>query len=244
MYDEIEIENTPTRWSKETTLLRKKEVFETGAIINALHYPLSNGDIFKLGAKEYILLVQPCNVALRNEGKRSNNFELATLVQILSKEQKSNSEKIPAMNKWVKFPSNYSLKLDVLDLAVFNNDGVCRIKLDKELDEKILFQDSLKTRYEKLRAVHSKCATQLNALQELLDTTGNKQYQFLLKPQITLDSSFKGLPQKPFNKQGNEFNFGIQRVTRLKEPYAAHMLQQFMLYLSRNAFDHDYSKND
>ena len=63
--------------------LQKEEIFYEGDVINALH--LSNGDIFRINKKEYILLCQPCNLALRNNGKRGN-FEHAFLVEVQQKD--------------------------------------------------------------------------------------------------------------------------------------------------------------
>jgi hypothetical protein len=70
------------------------------------------------------------------------------------------------------------------------------------------------------------------------------QLESVLKPTITLNSALKGLPPKPFNRMTNEFNFGIKRIKRLKEPYSTDALQKFMLYLSRNGFDRDYTLKD
>lgn len=50
--------------------LRHKELYIKDNIQNSLHYPLSNGDIFNIQGKEYILLVQPCNISLRKMVKR------------------------------------------------------------------------------------------------------------------------------------------------------------------------------
>lgn len=241
-YDNIEIDNSQARLGRESAELREKEVLENGKIINTLHLPISNGDIFKLCQKEYILLGQPCNLSLR-DGRRANNFELATLVQVVDKKPNSYFEKLPSFDKWVKFAMHYSLKLDVLDLAVFNDDGTCRIRLNEDLTPEVLYYESLEKRYKKLLGVFRKCADRINELQKVLSKSNKiKQFDFLLKPIVTLDSSFKGLPKRPYNSERDEFNFEIQRTGRLKDPYASHMLQQFTYYLSRNAFDHDFSK--
>ncbi len=62
--------------------LRKKELYINSDIQNQLHYPVSNGDIFKIQDKEYILLVQPCNIALRSNGTRDRKYNLGLLVEL------------------------------------------------------------------------------------------------------------------------------------------------------------------
>jgi hypothetical protein len=244
-FDEIKIKDNPVRWNEQTEDLRGKEIFESGDIINTLHYPLANGDIFQLGTKEYILIAQPCNLSFRKGGKRENNFELVSLVQLFPKQKGKYCEQISSLEKWVRFPSNSSIKLDVLDLAAYDDEGICKIQFEKKLQNDLSFHQPALDRYEKLIALYSKCAATLDDLQEILDGSEKRnQYQHLLKPVITLNSSFTGLPRKPYNIQNKEFNFNIKRTKRLKEPYSTHLLQQFMLYLSRNAFEHDISRSN
>jgi hypothetical protein len=60
-----------TPYDKEQIVsLRKREIYIDGKILNELHFPISNGDIFRIEDKNYILLGQPCNLALRSSGKR------------------------------------------------------------------------------------------------------------------------------------------------------------------------------
>lgn len=50
------------------------ENFIKGDIINKLLMPLQNGDVFYVGeGKYYVLLCQPCNIALRSGGKRGGH---------------------------------------------------------------------------------------------------------------------------------------------------------------------------
>ncbi|PHK27270.1 hypothetical protein VF13_41735, partial [Nostoc linckia z16] len=79
---EIDLKDTgynTTIANSQLTELRNSELYLSGDVINKLHLPLTNGDIFEIKGKEYILLVQPCNLALRAEGdncgKRDYNYD-------------------------------------------------------------------------------------------------------------------------------------------------------------------------
>ena len=50
---------------------REREVFEDGVGLNELHSPLACGDVFEFEKKERsILLAQPCDLMIRDDGKR------------------------------------------------------------------------------------------------------------------------------------------------------------------------------
>lgn len=44
-----------------------------------------------------------------------------------------------------------------------------------------------------------------------------------------------------YDSQTRILNMQIKRVRHYKSPYSDDLLQKFMLYLSRNAFDHDFT---
>jgi hypothetical protein len=241
-FEEIKFDQESIIESKQAADLQEKEIFEKGDVINSLHYPLANGDVFLINDKEYILLSQPCNISLRPRGVRSNDYELATLVQIIGEDKGENSVRIKCQNKWVKFAANYSIKFDVLDLAVFNEDGICKINYMKDWDDEVLFHLPLIERFKKLKKQYENCAERIIDIEKILDKAGKKkQYLSLLNPIVTLNSKLK-IPKAVFNKDENSFNFEIQRIKRLKEPYSNDILQKFMLYQSRNAFEHDIAK--
>lgn len=58
------------------------EKFIAGNIINKLHTPLQNGDIFKKGENLFILLCQPCNITIREKGNRSNQYDVGFWVPL------------------------------------------------------------------------------------------------------------------------------------------------------------------
>ena len=51
------------------------ENFVPGEVVNRLLLPLQNGDVFCVNGNDYyVLLCQPCNISLRNGGKRSSDI--------------------------------------------------------------------------------------------------------------------------------------------------------------------------
>ncbi len=59
------------------------------------------------------------------------------------------------------------------------------------------------------------------------------------RPNYSVDE-LPNLPPTPYKILTKTFNFGIQRIKRYKSPYSDDLLQKFMQYLSRNAFEHDF----
>lgn len=242
-FEEIEVENKPSRIGNQAMKLRENELIENDEIINQLHFPLSNGDIFKIGNKEYILLAQPCNLTIRSDGKRGFNFSMANLILLSSKGEQDYFEKLPIdidEFKFLNFSNHLSIRLDILDLAVFNENGDCSINLKVEL-EKTFFHLSLRNRYKYIKKELLECAQTLDLFHKGMKTS--KEYKEIcrfLKPSISLNK-IPGINQNPYILNSLEFKFGIKRVKRLKEPYSTDLLQKFMLYQSRNAFERDYS---
>ena len=63
------------------------ESYIQGTIINGLLTPLQNGDLFCVNDKAYyILLCQPCNLAIRSKGRRANDYDIGFLVPLLDRE--------------------------------------------------------------------------------------------------------------------------------------------------------------
>lgn len=244
-FDEIDIENNPRRWSKQTKVLRDKEIFEDGKIINALHYPLANGDIFQIKSKKYILLAQPCNLSIRSNGRRDYDFEIASLVELATERPNQHFVKVESHDLYIKFSKHFSLKLDVLDLVVFNPEGISKIGLNTQTFDSDLIHNSLMNRFSKIKKTYTKLSKKLCLLEDVVNPSGQKaQLVSFFKPIVTLNSSLSGIESNPYSREANEFNFGIKRIRRLREPYAMDALQKFMLFLSRNGFDHDFSRSD
>jgi hypothetical protein len=142
---EIDLNNTgynSTVPNQQLIELRNSELYLKGDIINKLHLPITNGDVFEIKGKEYILLVQPCNLALRAEaancGRRDYNYDAGMLIplkQIPKDKLSITSEEVKIAEKSDKFyiayfPGFQVVSLEILDLSVFNEDGKTSIDLN------------------------------------------------------------------------------------------------------------------
>lgn len=101
----------------EVINLRRKELFIGQEILNKLHYPLSNGDMFKIEENDYILLGQPCNLALRSSGKRDIRGKLFFDTGFLLELETVTTEYIKNLSK------NQLLNLGIIEQSINNSDN-------------------------------------------------------------------------------------------------------------------------
>jgi hypothetical protein len=234
--------------------LRYKELFIDSSTLNILHFPISNGDIFQINKKEYILLGQPCNLAMRSDGKRGREYDTGFLVELesipketiheYSKEQLAAlglletaeiSSKIYRIARFSKF---LPVSLIPLDLTVFNSDGKAMIEMNKSEYESKIIQESWKLRYKKL---YKEFLDYRNSIVTFKKLKSSNKDSF--KKNIYNGFMFKNYDinnENALNRSGNRITLDIQRISYYREPYSNDLLQQFMLYLSRNAFDRDF----
>tara|TARA_R110002051_G_scaffold325756_1_gene430874 strand:+ start:3730 stop:5514 length:1785 start_codon:yes stop_codon:yes gene_type:complete len=238
--------------------LRKREILIDGRIINELHFPISNGDIFRIEDKNYILLGQPCNLALRTSGKRDIRggqiFSTAFLLELeiventlLSKVSKSQLltmgfiEKTDLTNdksEIVRFPLFKTISLAPLDLTVFNSDGRAKINFNQQTSSLATIQDSWKVRYQQLHKQFSNYKDNIRIFKKL--KSSEKQS---IKESIYYGELFKGFKlnnDNCLNSTSSILTLNIKRIGHYKSPYSADLLQQFMDYLSRNAFERNF----
>ena len=237
--------------------IHSKEVYYEKEIINKLHFPISNGDIFLIGTKNYILLSQPCNLAIRKNGKRNFNYNKAFIVPLINKPSSEDELPItrfgklrstaPDIRTYVDFPNFKTISLDILDLCIYNDDGISTIDLNvTEIKNHLIHYPSLK-RYVK---VHTEYKKQGNAYVAFNDI--KSQLKGELKGKVNILNPFFKTPEcikelklggrNIFNIQKETFDFGIQRTRNYREPYSMDLLQNFMQYLSRNGFDVDFTQ--
>ena len=237
--------------------LRSKEVFFEGKTLNKLHYPIANGDIFQIGTRKYILLVQPCNLTLRSDGRRNYNYDKGIMIplkeiesskvnpitnQIIKNPNITNEKKLCAI-----FPNYKILSLNILDLCVFRDDGKCIIDLKIDnIDGNTLIHSPWKIRYkkvlkefrkhEKVFITHKKLETELTGEHR---NEARRLTPYFNKPYCIKDFSMG--EHKVYNHQNQTLDFKIHRIKHYRERFSMDLLQGFLQYLSRNAFDIDFS---
>lgn len=236
--------------------LQKEEIYYEGDVINALHFPLSNGDIFKIKGKEYILLCQPCNLSIRNDGKRVN-CEHAFLIELQqrnvdfldskSKQALSAYEKIKGCGddnklKIAYFPTFKSVLLTIFDLVVYNKNGMAELYFQAESVPEVIHEPWRK-RYSMIKKELKKYRDVIIALESTqIENKNDRQLlrNFINSPQCMKDIHVKGI--EAYDKAQDAFIFPIERISHYKNTYSMDLLNKFMQYLSRNGFDRDFTE--
>lgn len=278
--------------------LRNSELYLKGDLVNKLHLPISNGDIFSIKGKLFVLLVQPCNLAIRAKdtecGSRSKNYNNAFLIPLreFSKEQLNHTKQevlsptnTPEKVLCAYFPEFKVLSLDYLDLTVFNETGESFINMNiPELDNDVIhfpWKKRYQNIYEKLTEIEGKISAFLYIeksitpkIEEILDNIREltkdlekigkeeraqifEKVKPLKKEKDNLTRNLKVLEESiyslenfdgfnlnhinNYDEKTRTFSFEIKRERHYKSPYSDDLLQNFMLYMSRNAFDHDFT---
>lgn len=278
--------------------LRNSELYLKGDLVNKLHLPISNGDIFNIKGKLFVLLVQPCNLAIRAKdsecGSRSKNYNNAFLIPLreFSKEQLNHTkqEVLSPINTPEKvlcayFPEFKVLSLDYLDLTVFNEMGESFINMTiSELDNDVIhfpwkkryshiferlsvIEEKIKSFIHIKNLVRPKIEELTSIIRELTKDFGKLSHEDKTKiieklnpiksEKKDLENHLKALEESiysienfdsfnlnhidNYNSNNRIFLFDIKRDRHYKSPYSDDLLQNFMLYLSRNAFEHDFT---
>ena len=227
--------------------IRRKEIYLHGDILNKLHYPITNGDIFAIGEKYFILLEQPCNISIRGNspiGKRNNNKTTATIVEFVI-DEKPNSIKLELpfdKFNYIQCSKSSDIMLSVLDLVTYNENGQSCLNLNSDLIHPEIYHLPLISRYKDIFKEFNAWAKSYKAV---MPNLRGKVSQNILdkccKPVLSLNK-IPGLNTTPYDEASNAFNFGIVRLGRLKDPYANDVLSSYTQYLSRNGYEHDFSK--
>ena len=224
-------------------VIQEHEWYDDGAYLNSVYAQIGNGDIFKIGdgERKYMLLCQPCSIAIRENGKRSYDLDYTYLVPIINSSEKPYSTRIQCLDgdAYVDFAACKRISLDILDLVSYNSEGKAMIDLRnqtlQQADSTIL-QKNMLDRYEKIwEKIHLYYQMyQAVDSSEIPAFEKGKLLTHLKRPYEMGDPSLVKVPIHPQHPQVLQFR--IQRVKRYKDPYVQDLLQKFMRYLSRPGF--------
>lgn len=243
------ISNTPDIVYPSSTLLKElteNEVYYPGAYVNGIYSQIANGDIFEIDNKGvYMLVCQPCNLELRQDATRkTSEFVYLLPIEPINEEGKqkyiSNLYQIKGENSCcVNLARAQRICPMILDLVSYNTDGRALLDIDityESLQKKDIIQDNMLKQYQKIYK-------EILKFTNLRDKVKNSDIDPEAKSQLL------SLVQRPFklstdkfikiNPNGNIVDFGIRRKLRYKEFYAQLILQDFMAYLSRQAYPVD-----
>jgi len=243
--------------------LRNQELYEHGPILNGLHSHLRTGDIFQLEKPngeliDFILIGQPCDLMVRaDKGKRKAKSVDLVLIEKMVKsdyeENKKNDDFVRTMFPLhyyndgsddvgvVKFAKNYTIRIDVLDLAVLNNQGTCTLDLSTQVSAPKQFHQPWIKRFNALikqfTEDRNKLEKYLGAISHITDAALKSELTAALMPTVAFDSF--GLPSIPY-KEGI-YDFKLKRIRNYRFPNSTYLLSRYMKFLSREAEEHDFA---
>lgn len=233
--------------------LQRQELYELDDHINRNYLPLELGDIFeRVGAnstKKYILLAQPCDLMVRGDGKRSPELRrvpLAELVEVAGDHPKY-AEEMPYFDasptkKWyVKLKNVHLVCTRILDLCVFNADGVARMVLNRNAPGGI--RPAWKARHDILSR---QCGRVFKKADLLASVNNEPPAVSQLKQKILKelggvlfdDDLFKGGVTKPNGV--STLMYDCKRVGRASRARAIGLLMSYTATLGRAAYDRDF----
>lgn len=236
------IQNNPIDKEKIQSI-QESEWYYSGNYLNSVFSPIQNGDIFTIGQKKYMLLCQPCNLAVRDQGKRSHDLDYAYLIPIRNtNEIKIYHEEIKTLSpnrECADFTNCKRISLDLLDLVSYNEEGISKIDINvAEIQDyrKNILQKNMLRRYHKVWKKINKYYQVYKSIQDSPMGRIEKEIclNFLKRPYEMGDSTLVKVPIHTANN--SIFSFSIQRISRYKEPFVQDLLQKFMRYLSRPGF--------
>ena len=249
--------------------LRHQDIYEKGEIINKLHLPLENGDVFSItdgkGKGYYILIAQECDLMMRTNPPGFRSTETATLLKIKNFTRKtldeiivkfyetnrfdnhffSNKFKLDYFNNetndigLVKFTEAYIVNLDVLDLCVFDSDGKAIVDLSVTFDIDLV-SSAWEHRCLKVFETFKKNADLLDKLIPEVNKL-NADVRDKIKKRITTKLGLSEDLGKSDNYSNRKFDFGIKRIMRLKADGAKYLLDRYYKHQSRTAEQHDFA---
>lgn len=248
--DCAELPPPPSAWA-----LQREELYESGDHINQHYLPLELGDIFeRVGAdstKKYILLAQPCDLAVRSKGEREPKLHRVPLAEVAWAEKAPKyAEEMPYFDEspkkafYVKLKMVYYVRICILDLCVLSGDGIAQITLNQNAPLGI--RPAWKARHDILQ----RYVRQLEKKADLLNVQTNdppavkemkKKITQGVGPVLFSDDPFTG---KLADSNGDrKVIYNCKRVGRISRARAIGLLMSYTSTLGRPAYDLDFGRS-
>lgn len=244
-----------TQLTKE---LSELEHLEYISFINSIYSQIHNGDIFRINNEDYILLCQPCNLEIRNDGKRKAG-ELLHIVPVIRQEKSIDTARM-VLKEFQKKKKKFLNEGKTVDLVNQTKD----IDFDKLIPDNndiigqstssIKFNgDNYVLRYNQAKLVDARTLdlVSFNKTSKAALAIDKKPFNRYIQPNMKI--RYKNITDiikqlspnlddyKPFGFNGKRIaDLDITRIGRLKDPWAQEYLQEFMSYLSRPAYPMDF----
>lgn len=243
------------------TKIRRQELYEEEDVIR--HSPLQVGDLFaeieNRDSTRFVLLAQPCDLFVRSTGKRRNSDLIVPLVPIRDrlqykklKDKKQDYWRTHASMPYLdpgsedagilEFAETCFVNVRVLDLAVFDVGGECRLNVDEEAIDLPqlssgwqIYAKDLMDRFKGYRA-------ELDQLKPRLEAVQDEEWRERLW-QLMVPRAFLNGRDIRRTYAGGLFRFDLQRVGRYRAPESEKLLRAYTQYLSREADQHDFARH-
>jgi hypothetical protein len=231
-----------------TWKLQQKEMYESGSHINGLHLPIEIGDVFKKQdneTKQYILLGQPCDLMVRSKGERAPKIKEVILgeISLLGGECGQYDELIPyfgddpSVGHYVRLKHIYTVPITVLDLCVFNQDGVSRLTETCPVGVHPAWQARHVELKRTLKALMKEYSDAAQVAKQAERAKFTQKLYSRFPPLVGRDGLFQLKVVPADDSQSLEFN--CIRSRRLHRPRAAALALNYASVFSRPAFDRD-----
>ncbi|MBC8273801.1 MAG: hypothetical protein H8E40_02375 [Chloroflexi bacterium] len=243
--------------------IRQNELYEEADLIR--HSPLQVGDFFELKAGNgtshtFILLAQPCDLMVRKNGTRDDGdniiVPLVPIADRISYEEAESKRRgflrkqaflyyfYPGSNDVavLRFADTHWIIIDVLDLAVLDGDGVCRLDLKTENLLPPQFTVGWKDRVKMLIDKYEGQRKKLDAIERNIAVIEDERIRKTLWQSVMPRTSLTdlGFPSEPYSN--DLFDFGLRRIRRYRQPGANRILKAYTEYLSRDADETDFAR--
>jgi hypothetical protein len=261
------ISTKPDSYSSQSNaiVLQHNELYEDVDCLNKNHLPIELGDIFEKSdagdSKKYILLHQPCDLVIRSDGKRSRENKRYALLEVkkMPKEEFENKKKeeksyieelwyysISDEERWaVNFKSVFMIKECILDLCVYNNDGISKYASGQDA-EIYGIRPSLIERHIRITKQLKKISGECNKILEDLkiDDLVNKNK---IKKTIYENRFQDDLFKVNYNEQQEDnftLTYNCKRTGRLQYERAIGLLAEYYSVMQRPAYPPDFGQEE
>ena len=238
------------RTSREALRIQRFESYESTVDLNHFHVPIDLGDIFEKVStrRRYILLAQPCDLMVREDGKRSYDNKCgrtAALVELVfdterqivfdGKKKKESWGELAFYHEdtggsaFVEFAKVHQALLAVLDLCVLDADGVAKIDLNAACPELLI--QPWKKRFKRLRKFFRAA---LKRYEKLRGKQVPDVLNVLALPRLAATLGLHAIAGD------RTVEYDLKRVMRLRQPWSGALLTAFAQYQARAAFEHPF----
>ena len=216
------------------------EIYDEGGHLARLYLPVELGDVFvkEHNNKQFVLVVQPCDLMVRSTGKRHPDLSFVTLLPIMGYDAERDVRpartpgtlfELPAFwengsSGWVELNRPAVVPIEAVDYCVLNSEGRSVAPLEEEQTEWLL--PGWQKRGRRLRERAERLRRDYEGLRHLEKAARVKAALGIRKSCVT----------KPLI-EGDNFSLGLRRVRRVLPPYARALLTSYCLHVARDAFE-------